>query len=61
VASEKMANGMGEAASGTKYGCVEREAPERDEPWTWLWGEINPRRQGAEQTVERPRKPEDGT
>jgi hypothetical protein len=40
--------------------CTRREAPEQDEPCTWLWDEISPRATMAEKTVERLRKPEDG-
>jgi hypothetical protein len=33
----------------------------RSEPWTWLRGETNPRRQAEEETVEDVRNVEDGT
>jgi len=42
-------------------GCTEGETPERDEPWKWLWDEISSQSRSAEQTVERLRKPVDGT
>jgi len=32
----------------------------RNEPWTWLWDEIDPRANSAGETVERLRKPEGG-
>jgi hypothetical protein len=41
--------------------CAGREAPERHEPWTWLRDETSSRSRRAEETVERLRKPEDGT
>lgn len=31
------------------------------QPWTWLWDETSLQSRGAEQTVARLRKPEDGT
>jgi hypothetical protein len=42
-------------------GCAGREAPERREPWTWLRDERSPQSRRAEETVERLRKPVDGT
>ena len=32
----------------------------KSEPWTWLWGEINPRRLVVDQTVEGVRNAEGG-
>jgi len=32
----------------------------KSEPWTWLWGEINPRRSVVDQTVEGVRNAEGG-
>jgi hypothetical protein len=44
-----------------EHGCAGREAPERREPWTWLRDETSSQSRRAEKTVERLRKPEDGT
>jgi hypothetical protein len=35
--------------------------PLESEPWTWLWGETNPRRTLEEEAVEDVRNVEDGT
>jgi hypothetical protein len=40
---------------------MDREKPLNGKPWTWLRDAISPRRQKVAQTVERLRKPEDGT
>ena len=32
----------------------------KSEPWTWLWGETNPRRSESDQTVEDVRNVEGG-
>jgi len=34
--------------------------PLKSEPWAWLWGEINPQRLVADQTVEGVRNAENG-
>jgi hypothetical protein len=41
--------------------CAGREAPERRQPWTWLRDGTSLQSRWAEKTVERLRKPEDGT
>ena len=51
-----------ERASGTDE--VSTAASEgntlKSEPWTWLWGEIDPRRSVSDQTVEDVRNVEGG-
>lgn len=37
-----------------------RDEPLKSEPWTWLWGETNPRSQLADKAVEGVRNAEDG-
>jgi hypothetical protein len=44
-----------------ELGCAGREAPERRQPWTWRRDGISLHSRRAEKTVERLRKPEDGT
>jgi hypothetical protein len=39
---------------------VWEESTPEGRPWTWLWGEINPRRPVAEKTVEGVRNAKDG-
>jgi hypothetical protein len=61
MSSRKLPTAWGKAPSETEGGYTKGEAPERDEPCTWLRDGTSPRSRMAEQTVERLRKPVDGT